>query len=107
MTENDEPLRELCFDYRNAATEHAENYFQRIVSWVKQQEVRGTFAVSESEALPERTPIALTDEEICVAWNSATADRPDAASPYLYLHYMRAIAKAQREKCGMTERGGA
>lgn len=49
LTENDEPLRELCFDYRNAATAHAENYFQRIVRWVKQQEVRSSFAPAASE----------------------------------------------------------
>jgi hypothetical protein len=40
MTENDEPLRELCYDYRNADTAHAENYFQRIFGWVRQQAVR-------------------------------------------------------------------
>lgn len=49
LTENDEPLRELCFDYRNAATAHAENYFQRIVRWVKQQEVRSSFAPAATE----------------------------------------------------------
>ena len=35
--QSDEPLRELCYDYRNANTIHAENYFQRIVRWVKRQ----------------------------------------------------------------------
>lgn len=44
LNENDEPLRELCYDYRNAATAHAENYFQRIVRWVKQQAVRQSFS---------------------------------------------------------------
>lgn len=68
LTENDEPLRELCFDYRNAATAHAENYFQRIVRWVKQQEVRSSFApaattMPDSEADTEqeqRWPNAVT-----------------------------------------------
>lgn len=32
---DDEPLREMMFDYRNAATTHAENYLQRVVRWVK------------------------------------------------------------------------
>ena len=40
LDEYEEPLRELCFDYRNAHTLHAENYFQRIVRWVRQQEAR-------------------------------------------------------------------
>jgi hypothetical protein len=43
LNENDEPLRKLCFDYRNSHTEHAEDYFQRIVRWVKQQAVRQSF----------------------------------------------------------------
>lgn len=46
LTENDEPLRELCFDYRNAQTTHAENYFQRIVRWVRMNAVRESFAAS-------------------------------------------------------------
>lgn len=56
LTENDEPLRELCFDYRNAATAHAENYFQRIVRWVKQQEVRSSFAPAATKTTHSDTP---------------------------------------------------
>lgn len=35
LLENDEPLREMCYDYRNAHPLHAEGCFQRIVQWVK------------------------------------------------------------------------
>jgi hypothetical protein len=40
LNENEEPLRELCFNYRNSDTMHAENYFQRIVRWVRMHAVR-------------------------------------------------------------------
>lgn len=35
LDENDEPLRELCFDYRNCTSQSAEEHFQRIVAWVR------------------------------------------------------------------------
>jgi hypothetical protein len=61
-------------------------------NWVTHQQV---IAARSSIAPSDR---ALTDEEIAAAWNSAGADRPEAGAADLYLHYMRAIAKAQRVK---------
>lgn len=42
--------------------------------------------------------LALTDDEITAAWNGAHATHPKAGAPDLYLHYMRAVAKAQLDK---------
>ena len=47
--------------------------------------------------------VPLTDEEIVEAWNSANADRPAPGSPELYIHYMRAVAKAQRDKMNRSD----
>jgi hypothetical protein len=48
--------------------------------------------------------VALTDEEIVAAWNDAGETRPGAGAADLYLHYMRAIAKAQRDKMRGSDR---
>lgn len=44
---NDEPLREMCIDYRGAHPLHAEGCFQRIVQWVK-----GNPNATESTVIP-------------------------------------------------------
>ena len=65
--QSDEPLREMCFDYRNAVSSHAENYFQRIVHWVKQQAVRQSLAEVHP---PDKT---LPEDQRDVAWVLAIA----------------------------------
>jgi hypothetical protein len=61
LNENDEPLRELCYDYRNAHMTHAENYFQRIVHWVKQQAVRQSFPSARGDSASEQRIRGLMD----------------------------------------------
>jgi hypothetical protein len=50
LDEHDEPLREMCIDYRTAHPYHAENYFQRIVRWVKTQSARSAIVTTVDEA---------------------------------------------------------
>lgn len=65
--------------------------YARMVCHVRHLAVTTPSTIAPSER-------ALTDDEISAAWNGAGADRPEAGAADLYLHYMRAVAKAQRAK---------
>ena len=64
--QSDEPLRELCYDYRNAHTTQAEEYFQRIVQWVKQQASPSATLTTEREAKLRDFILGIADEMLAV-----------------------------------------